>query len=385
MTGKYCLLLLAYFSSARAEVNLTRHFYDRTEDPLLLCNDGSTGGYYIREATSEHHTDKWIFYLEGGGWCWNSTSCLNRLVLNGILFGGSSLVSSSHWPPTKTFEDGIFLMEAGGWAEANLVYLPYCSSDAHMGDTQELTGELGTIQYRGRRLVREAISRLVGQKPVQRIVFGGTSAGGRGSMVLIDGLGELLHPTTKVWGAHDSGAYQDIPPYDRFYYPFGDQCRDAFAMYQPPISSECADLHLEEFRWKCVCGEYMLPHVMTPSQVFLYTYDSYQLGNDLGTSPKHWTPDMCEYAEDLFIPGMENTVESLAASDRHLVYGAACYRHGVLMSPEWRQLRVAGISPEEQLLAWLEHDIRTQVRSSCAGVNCQETCPQVEIGVNAHC
>ena len=41
-----------------------------------------------------------------------------------------------------------------------------------------------------------------------------------------------------------------------------------------------------------MCGEYMLPHVMTPSQVFLYTYDSYQLSQNLGTSPKHWTPDM---------------------------------------------------------------------------------------------
>ena len=30
-------------------------------------------------------------------------------------------------------------MEAGGWAEANLVYLPYCSSDAHMGDTQVMS------------------------------------------------------------------------------------------------------------------------------------------------------------------------------------------------------------------------------------------------------
>ena len=37
------------------------------------------------------------------------------------------------------------------------------------------------------------------------------------------------------------------------------------------------------------------------------------------------------------------------------------FRHGVLMSPEWRQLRVAGISPEEQLLDWLEHNTRTQV------------------------
>ena len=79
---------------------------------------------------------QWIIYLEGGGWCWNSTSCLNRLVLNGIFFGGSHLVSSSQWPPVKTYEDGIFVMEGSGWAEANLVYLPYCSSDAHMGDTQ---------------------------------------------------------------------------------------------------------------------------------------------------------------------------------------------------------------------------------------------------------
>ena len=109
----------------------------------------------------------------------------------------------------------------------------------------------------------------------------------------------------------------------------------------------------------------------------------------------------CEYAEHLFAPGMENTVESLAASDRHLVYGAACYRHGVLMSPLWRELRVDGVSPEEQLLTWLNEDTRIQVRpchvssrnsswspqvrSSCAGVNCQETCPHVETGVNTHC
>ena len=30
-----------------------------------------------------------------------------------------------------------------------------------------------------------------------------------------------------------------------------------------------------------------------PSQVILYLYDSYQLDNDLGTSPQHWRPDMC--------------------------------------------------------------------------------------------
>ena len=26
---------------------------------------------------------RWIFYLQGGGWCWNSTSCADRIDRNG--------------------------------------------------------------------------------------------------------------------------------------------------------------------------------------------------------------------------------------------------------------------------------------------------------------
>ena len=64
-----------------------------------------------------------------------------------ILTGGDHLVSSGQWDPVKTYEAGLFVMEdSGGWDRAHLVYLPYCSSDAHMGDTAEDTGNLGTIQ-----------------------------------------------------------------------------------------------------------------------------------------------------------------------------------------------------------------------------------------------
>ena len=148
------------------------------------------------------------------------------------------------------------------------------------------------LQYRGRRLARAAVSQLVGNtRENQKIVFGGTSAGGRGSMVLVDHLHDLLHPSSRVYGLHDSGAYQDIPPYDPGYTPFGDQCLHAYSRYQPPISPTCA--HTYPDQWQCVCGEYMLPRLETPSQVVIYTYDSYQLSNDLGTSPAHWTFEMC--------------------------------------------------------------------------------------------
>ena len=48
------------------------------------------------------------------------------------------------------------------WEDANLVFVPYCSSDAHMGDTEaEIPGH-GVQQFRGRRLAREAVRTLVG-------------------------------------------------------------------------------------------------------------------------------------------------------------------------------------------------------------------------------
>ena len=37
----------------------------------------------------------------------------------------------------------------------------------------------------------------------------------------------------------------------------------------------------------------MLPHVLTPSQVIIYLYDSYQLSQELGFPPLLWNNEMC--------------------------------------------------------------------------------------------
>lgn len=41
------------------------------------------------EAMKEEKLRRWIFYLQGGGWCWNSTSCADRIDRNGNV--GSAL------------------------------------------------------------------------------------------------------------------------------------------------------------------------------------------------------------------------------------------------------------------------------------------------------
>ena len=48
---------------AWAEVELQLHKYNTTDQPELVCNDGSPGGFYYRPGNL---SDRWIFYLQGG-------------------------------------------------------------------------------------------------------------------------------------------------------------------------------------------------------------------------------------------------------------------------------------------------------------------------------
>ena len=58
-----------------------------------------------------------------------------------------------------------------------------------MADTKTHLVGYGDFQMRGRRMAHHAVDILVGpQKEDQLVLFGGTSAGGRGSMVTIDAL-----------------------------------------------------------------------------------------------------------------------------------------------------------------------------------------------------
>ena len=68
-----------------------------------------------------------------------------------------------------------------------------------------------------------------------------------------------------------------------------------------------------------------------------------------------------------------------------VAFGAASYRHGIMMSSLWNEVRVDGVSAQDQLLSWINDGVRTEVMSTCDGVNCQDTCPYIDIGDNALC
>lgn len=81
-------------------------------------------------------------------------------------------------------------MVGSPFEKANLVFIPYCSSDAHMGQTEALINVTGdgkqVVYFHGRSLAVRTVQTLIGLKENQSLIFGGLSAGGRGSMVTID-------------------------------------------------------------------------------------------------------------------------------------------------------------------------------------------------------
>ena len=55
---------------------------------------------------------------------------------------------------------------------------------------------------------QHTIRTLVGDKEDQTIVFGGLSAGGRGAVITIDQIKDLVHPSTTIRGLIDSAGYE---------------------------------------------------------------------------------------------------------------------------------------------------------------------------------
>ena len=106
---------------------------DLARFPTAVCNDGSPGAYYITEAKGHQgHAatrDVWLIFLQGGGWCWDAASCAARHA------NEPGLMSSDAYPPARD-ATGIFSPDPAlsPFATANKVYVPYCSSDAFVGN-----------------------------------------------------------------------------------------------------------------------------------------------------------------------------------------------------------------------------------------------------------
>lgn len=164
-----------------------------------MCGDGSPWSYFVREADPT----RVLFYLEGGGACFNAAMCDPK----------------SHEYTTKVRDGisdvkGIFDLEHPGnpFADYSIVYVPYCTGDVHSGDTVTDYGEGVVMHHEGAVNAKVALAAMAERFPgAERVVVAGTSAGAFFAPIYGGMAADLLPAAAVKVFADSGGAVPDMP------------------------------------------------------------------------------------------------------------------------------------------------------------------------------
>jgi hypothetical protein len=145
--------------------------------PNALCRDGTATG--IGVSPSATSSDKLMIFLEGGGACFNSSTCgTNPSHFDVNTFNVQFLGAEQNL--------GIFNRAdtQNAVADWNMVYFPYCTGDVHTGAAPNtmVPGVPGMQQFVGYFNVGYYLQRVVPTFPgLSRVLLTGQSAGGFGA------------------------------------------------------------------------------------------------------------------------------------------------------------------------------------------------------------
>jgi hypothetical protein len=170
--------------------------------PDSSCGDGSPTGIGVNPGTGPDL----VFVLDGGGACSSSATCLgaSRTVTTLGPFGqaefGARMASISGSILDRTVTDTPF-------ADATLVFVPYCTGDVHGGDrVAAYTSDAGgAVHHAGHANVLAFLKRLAVTYPSpRRLVVAGSSAGGFGALVNYEAIRGAF-PAAQGFLVDDSG------------------------------------------------------------------------------------------------------------------------------------------------------------------------------------
>jgi hypothetical protein len=187
-----------------------------TAVPGAMCRDGSPTGIGLNLNPSSTNL---MIYLEGGGACFNSTTCL--CAENPSCFnepgktGCCSAVGFDTRLGGTEGSQGLFSRSdaANPMKDWNFVYVPFCTGDIHGGNNPDATvpGLTGKQQFVGFENITRDLAKLVPTfKGLTKVVLTGISAGGFGAAVNYPQTAKAFAPVP-VYDLDDSGPPMEDP------------------------------------------------------------------------------------------------------------------------------------------------------------------------------
>ncbi|XAR53658.1 hypothetical protein NMG60_11022295 [Bertholletia excelsa] len=254
-----------------------------SEEPLLVrmtlvrnasalgayCLDGSLPAYHLHRGFGAGARN-WLLQFEGGGWCDNVESCLERArtrrgstrymnkweVFSGILSNNASLNPDFY-----------------NW---NRVKIRYCDGASFSGDAKFYNGT-ALLYFRGQRIWKSIILDLLpkGLGSAKKALLSGCSAGGLASFLHCDNFTGYLPYNASVKCLSDAGFFLDVRDISLNH--------TIRSFYNDLISLQGVEQNLDKnctrslyFPKLCFFPQYMLKFTRTPFFILNSAYDVYQ-------------------------------------------------------------------------------------------------------------
>jgi hypothetical protein len=163
------------------------------------CSDGSEFSFWVRQS----NPDKVLFYLQDGGVCFSAATCAPDSGLYNTTIGEGPIGAGGIFDLTN---------ERNPFADYSIVYVPYCTGDAHLGNiTTEYASGL-TVHHKGYVNGSAALDYVATIAPSSSdVVVLGESAGSIAAP-LYAGLVSDRFPDARITVLADgSGSYPDEP------------------------------------------------------------------------------------------------------------------------------------------------------------------------------
>lgn len=169
--------------------------------PDAVCDDGTPTGIGVSLTGSKNL----LVFMNGGGACWSYLTCAGGFSTHGP-FGKSQFDKASGQLKGSVLDR----QAANPFADYNMVFVPYCTSDVHAGDkvttyTSANGSNMMVMHHKGRANIAAYLKRLAATIPTpEKLVVSGSSAGGFGSAADYD-LFRTYFPGSKSYLLDDSG------------------------------------------------------------------------------------------------------------------------------------------------------------------------------------